>query len=167
MKRKRGKSPVKRRSRPCSKAHLDDAYLLLKEKGWDISTEPDLSSDESKLELCTGEMKLLLPIVHITEGTRVVVYYRESIKRKKITVANVLLRIYKFYNEKIVKPEDVNYLSVPPDENRDFAVKTQERYNGDLKAFKSQVRFIHFLQGQTTYNGLHHKGKNIYMLETV
>lgn len=152
----------------CNLIHEDSrAFVELNRIRWDIQYpfEKNLFAHllNTKTKWCQGEIKLLMPISKSTDDTSMMIYYQETIRKRNVTVGDVISRIDKFYNNTKVLLEDFKYVSVS-ENMRDFAETSIGKHSiGDLSV--DDIRFADFLRGSTTFVGLQHQMKNIYSVK--
>jgi len=126
---------------------------------WDVKFIPE-SNEILDKQWCSGEIKLLLPIIPVTDDTTMIIYYQESVRGKNICIGDILYKIYNFYHFTKVIPGDLTYVSVS-DIMRPFAENALNSYYMNKKSIDN-LKFIDFLRDQTKFGGLKQQKDNVY-----
>lgn len=149
----------------CSHSPYKDALMQLNNIDWNITDFPDdvLSYKILDYPWCSGELKLLLPIMPVQEDSSMIVYFQLKINKRKVSVSDILYTIWRFYNEDVVEKEDLAYAGIS-NSMKSFAAEVSKRYNSNLE-IRNSLRFVHFVGKQTKFKSLKYHEKNIYILQ--
>ena len=140
---------------------------------WDISLSPLLAKVNGMLvtesflnrKWCSeNSMKLLLPIsVNVNNTGDPIVLFEETIRTSKITIFDVLDKIWSFYNTTAVSPEDLTYVAVSNPMKAFSNDKLQSYCKSPFSI--NTVHFKDFLQNQTKFKTLKQQDTNTFVLE--
>lgn len=169
MRSRQRKHSKRHRLTSCTHVTSTDIENVFKGIVWDVRDPihaatwlPDRNVDHVVLrtEICSGNVKLLLPVGpnNIASTRKIEVYYQETIKARRITVGDVLKRIYRFYNVQRVHSDDLSYMSIA---DVDLGSKILQTYYMNPASIRS-LRFVHFMKSRTNFKGLVHQGGTFY-----
>lgn len=146
----------------------ETALKFLNSLNWDVTMYPDgatfnglrLTVTQLNMPLCSGRMKLLVPVTAKNVDDAFAVMYELHITKQTITLKDVLVNLWKFYNFSPVLPEDL--------ENMEVMHSQREMISQYLLSVQTQdfhLRFKDLLQGNTKFGGLIHQGSNNYTVK--
>lgn len=130
-----------------------DVAQLPNEASWsNANTPPKDMNSVLETTICAGSISLLLPGMQPGKHNLqpLFVYFMETMKKSNIKIMDVMRKIYHFYNEQKVLPEDLTYMSVS---HPYISSKLLQTHYNDPHLIH-QIRFINFLGKNTKFSEL-------------
>jgi len=131
--------------RSCITSTVEDAFIGL---SWNIKTKPD-KKFVSK-QVCSGTISLLLPIISVHDSKGLAVYFSATVRKRSVTLYDIMYKIYSFYNLQKITAQDVTYISIA---NPQLATELLHLNKADL----AQLRFADLLGGKTRFSRLQYQ----------
>ena len=158
------------------RSNQSNTLLLLNSITWSVNEHPEnatnkISSNFLYEPWCSGEIRILAPVVKDDPTTTVLFYHELVIRKKQLKLFDILYRIHNFYVYETLLPEDLIVANVVNSMKRTVNGIVDEFgesvFDVKAKLTGTGLNFFRLLIPQTNFSGLVHQKENVYILKLV